>query len=36
MIRFITLAISCLLLPLTMVIVAWDVAKTYVESKVDE
>lgn len=36
MIRFITLAISCLLLPLAMIMVAWDIAKTFIEDKVDE
>lgn len=35
MIRLITLIISWSLLPLAMIAVAWDIAKVYVESKVD-
>lgn len=32
MIKFITLLIGWCLMPLAIIVVAWDVAKTYVES----
>ena len=35
MIKLMTLVISWLLLPLAMIAIAWDIAKVYVESKVD-